>query len=208
MTELRIGYFLEDIAHEKFFVAMVEKVAGEFDFQVIHNVRNARGGKPKALGELKQFFQDLNKGYLKPDWDILIVAIDANSEQWSRRKQKIEQEARRAPVPCLVVAVPSPYIQAWFLLDAAALSQAFEVPVSIEWVRRGKKVDFKDTFNRTARKTLGFPTQYEVYGDDIARHMDLAIQTEAEYLSEPCSSFRAFIRDLRKCLAILCPQRN
>jgi len=206
LTELIIGYFLEDLAHEKFFVAMVERVADDFGCQVIHDVRSARGGKPRALGELKQFLQDLDKGYLKPDWDILIVAIDANNERWSIRKQRIEQEAQGVSVPCLIVAVPAPYIQAWFLLDTSALEKAFESGVQIEWVRKGRRVDFKDTFSRTARKALGFSAQYEIFGDDIARHMDLAIQTEAEYLREPCSSFRAFIRDLKDCFAGLCPK--
>lgn len=206
MIDLRVGYFLEDIAHERFFVAMVERVAGEFGCQVIHDVRSARGGH--AIEEYKRFIGDLSKGYLRPEWDLLLVAIDANSERWNRRRDSIIRMAQPPPVSCLVVAVPSPYIQAWFLLDAAALSKAFGVPVSIEWVRKGRKVNFKDTFNRTARNALGFPAQYEVYGDEIANHMDLGIRTNANYLAGPHSSFMAFINNLRECLARLCTHNN
>ncbi|MEO0141453.1 MAG: hypothetical protein ABIM88_07910 [candidate division WOR-3 bacterium] len=208
MTELRVGYFLEDLAHEKFFVAMVERIAGEFNCSVIHDVRSARGGH--AIEEWKVFIRDLKKGYQQvPEWHILLVAIDANQKRWNQRKQEIEQEVQDVPLPCLVVAVPSPYIQAWFLLDITALEKALEtVGIQIQWVKikKGKKVDFKDTFARTVREALGFPAQYEVYGDDIARYMDLAIQTNTEYLREPRSSFDKFIKNLKECLARLCPQ--
>ena len=64
MAKLRIGYFLEDIAHEKFITALVGRVAREVGLTpgvLEHVVYNASGGKGQTMTELRHFLRDMQR---------------------------------------------------------------------------------------------------------------------------------------------------
>lgn len=64
-SALRVGYFLEDIAHEKFIAALVRRVAQEVGLapeSLEDIVYNASGGEGRTMTELRRFLRDAQRG--------------------------------------------------------------------------------------------------------------------------------------------------
>lgn len=76
VDRIRILYFLEDRAQERFVKALVERIAKEESLpavSLLHDVRSARGGA-KIIGEFKTFVKDFKRG--GPETDLLVVAVN------------------------------------------------------------------------------------------------------------------------------------
>jgi len=113
MGEISLLYFLEDIAHEKFLCALVNRIAQEQGIgpsQLVHTVRNATGGKGKALAELTRFLRE----HQRLQCHILIVAIDANCQKYTARRNEILKRVPQETQWQVVCAIPDPYIERWY----------------------------------------------------------------------------------------------
>jgi hypothetical protein len=125
VAKITVGYFLEDIAHERFITALVTRIASEQaisagDLQ--HDVRNATGGA--SIREFKQFLRDYAKGR-ESSFDVIVVAIDGNCTGYRKKRNQILELKHQVGYGGLVVcAVPDPHIERWYLADVAACQQA------------------------------------------------------------------------------------
>lgn len=89
--EVRIVYFLEDIAHEKFLRGIVTRIArqsGLNSTSFVEEVRNAAGGSPRALHELRRFLADMRAKDASPS-QILVVAKDGNGAPYTQVRSSI-----------------------------------------------------------------------------------------------------------------------
>ena len=127
MARLRVGYFLEDIAHEKLITALVRRVgqeAGLASEALGHIVYNASGGKGRTMTELRSFLRDVQHGRISPI-PVLIVAIDGNCQGYTEKHNEIRRVAEHSGYPGqLVCAIPDPHIERWYMADPGGLQQA------------------------------------------------------------------------------------
>jgi Domain of unknown function (DUF4276) len=117
MYNLRL--FAEDDAQEQFVGTLVKRIAREHDAPVDLRVRSARGGFGKALDELGRFADDCRRG-IEAIPDMLVVAVDGNCTGFNDRRDQVVRSAGEALADRLIVAIPDPHIERWFLLDGAA----------------------------------------------------------------------------------------
>lgn len=202
MAEVVIGYFLEDVAQERFLQALVERIAQDLGWPreaLRHNPRNVAGGQGTATTALRQFLRDVRRGRERP-FDVLVVVLDGNCQGYAKKRNEIqaitEQTGYAAPLVC---AVPDPHIERWYLADPAALRQVigteahpFLPPYKCE----------RDRYRRALREAFaqaGFipPLGGAEYGPELAEVIDLY----AVGRTDP--AFRHFVEDLRAALAPL-----
>lgn len=109
--EIKVGYFLEDRAHENILKSLVERVALEYGgVKVLHDVRSARGGK--SIRNYKEFLKLFQKSQAT-SFDLLVVAIDGNCYSYADRIKKLRELAAKAIYPnlnAIVFAIPDPHI--------------------------------------------------------------------------------------------------
>ena len=201
MAEVHVGYFLEDIAQERFLCALVTRVAEEKGIPVDmlrHEVRNASGGKGQAMNSLSQFLDRWRHDKV-PVLDLLIVAIDSNCDSFTERRREIENLVRErgyhGPLAC---AVPDPHIERWYLADPEGFQRALSAPEAPCCPRYKCE---RDRYKRALRKALReagveAPLGGAEYGDDIVRSMDLYRAGRRD------RSLKHFLDDLREALTL------
>ncbi len=199
MVRFRVLYFLEDIAHEKFLRALVTRVAGAQGIpseQMVHEVRNAVGGKGKALAEFSQFVREE-----RTSGDILVVAIDANCRRYVERRKEILRYLQPEKAWQVVCAIPDPHIERWYLGDPSAISKVFglETPLGVSLPRYKCDRDWYKNALRKAIENAGFIPQLggAEYGQEIAEAMDLY------QVGKEDRAFKHFIDDLTQVLTRL-----
>lgn len=183
MDKVRVFYFLEDIAHESFIKALVEKVCQ--GVMIEHSVRNASGGS-RVLGELKRFLDDTRLD------GLLIVAIDSNCHPYKGRRKEVAGIVKDSvPMP-YALAIPNPHIERWYMLDASALNRALGFKGTLSIKRAKCKRDYyKNLFDRVLKESgqiapLGAPD----FAENIVQEMDLYAAGKTD------SSFKHFIQDI------------
>ncbi len=194
---LNIGYFLEDNLHERFFIALTGRIAGELGVAVAFEVRNATGGRGQVMAELRGYLQDVRAGR-QPVHPILVVAIDGNCQTYQARRNEIQQVAEQTGYPGDVVcAVPDPHVERWYLADIEGFKRAIEssqpppLPAYKCEHRR-----YKDAL-RHAFRTAGISPQLggAEYAQEIVAAMDLYRAAQAD------AAFKHFLDDLRTALS-------
>jgi hypothetical protein len=171
----KVLYYLEDRAHEGFVTSLVRRLAQEAGVSVHHDVRSASGGIPRLLGEFKRFIDDLAGSPSGPEWfDMLIVAMDANcNTPQVRRKQIGELVAGTGIEDRLVMCVPDPYIERWYLCDLAAIRQLIKSRVEVDLPpHKCKKNYYKQVLSQVFLCVGSLQGGVE-YGEDIAAMADL-----------------------------------
>jgi hypothetical protein len=135
VAEIRVGFFLEDIGHEEFVVALVHRLALEADFvetELNFDTRNATGGKGRATTQLRTFIRDVKRERDRL-FDLLVIAIDGNCSGYTEKRRELEGIVKRGGYGRAVVyAIPDPHIERWYLADPDALSAALEEPIRPE----------------------------------------------------------------------------
>jgi hypothetical protein len=124
----RVHLFAEDLAHERFLTAILERLASEIGCRIHVTTANARGGHGRALTELRTHQRALLVGGGTPD--LLVVAIDANCSSWKKVRNDVLQIIDPATFPAHVLAVPDPHVERWYLADPPALVAVAEASVS------------------------------------------------------------------------------
>lgn len=197
--KIRIAYFLEDIAQEKFLRALVMRVAQEAGLShddLVEDVLNATGGSPRVRAELKTFLLDVQSASTNP-YQILIVAIDSNCAKYTEVRKEIaaivERSNYHSPV---VLAIPNPYIERWYVIDPEAFKAATGATVVSKAPRRHCKRDKYKRILREALLTAGIRPSLggAEYGEEVAKRIDLYKAERTD------NSFGYFARDLKQNL--------
>ena len=200
---LAIGYFLEDIAHERLLTSLVERMAERLGLAVLHDVRNASGGRGLVMTELRQYLLDVRAGRLATP-QVLVVAIDGNCTSYQGRRREIEQVRDRARYQgTLVCAVPDPHIERWYLADPEALRAAVAGGQPPSLPQRKCERDLYKRALRQAFGGAGITPQLggAEYAQDIVTQMDLSRAAQAD------RSLGHFLSDLRSALMSFAPHR-
>ena len=115
---LAVDLFVEDRAHEAFVGALVARVAREEQVPTQVQARSARGGHPRALAEFDTYQTLVEKGALADRApDLVVVVIDGNCSPASKKREEIRKMTRPRLLDRLVIGVPSPHVERWFLAD-------------------------------------------------------------------------------------------
>ena len=203
MAECRIGYFLEDIAQERFILALVQRVASDVREALVtelrHEVRNATGGGGQALTQFGQFLERWQRGG-EQAFDILIVAIDGNCVGPAQRIQHIQSVAEQKSYPGRVVcAVPNPHIEKWYLSDPQGFQAQFQSPrLPVVPSRKCERDRYKRALVQALQQAdLEAPLGGAEYGDEVVAGMDLYRAAKKD------RALGRFISDLRSALRAL-----
>jgi hypothetical protein len=187
----RIDLFCEDAAHEAFGRAFIERCAAEETLSVTLNVPTARFGLPRLKSEIAAFQSVLRRASGVPD--LLVVMVDANDVGVPRRKREIEDALDLTLLPEVVIGLPDPYVERWFLADPASFKDHFGEAPQIAPSRA--RPDWKECLI-TALETAGEIVMQggAEFADDIVRVMDLSRASRA------VPSLGTFASDLRAAL--------
>ena len=173
---MRLGFFLEDLAHEKFVVTLTLRVLELTAGDAALDVRNARGGD--AIGSYYRFLQDCKRGRQSP-YDLLVVCSDGNCTGPAKRRRDLDEKRARLQYDGEVIyAIPDPHIERWYLLDTVALARAAGVPIPDEVpAHKCGKLIYKELLMNAFRRggitpLLGGGSEY---GDAVATEMDLEL---------------------------------
>lgn len=200
MAEVRVGYFLEDIGQEYFLRSLVERVAlqaGLSPRKVIHDVRNAMGGRGSVLNELRHFLRDVSREQERP-FDLLIVAIDGDCRDYLERRNEIQTIVEQSGYPGQVIcAVPDPHIERWYLADPRGLQRALDTDIvpqipPYKCERDRYKQALRDFIRQTG---ITAPLGGLEYGPDVAASLDLYTVGRVD------TGFKHFIEVLQQGLA-------
>jgi hypothetical protein len=185
----RVHLFAEDLAHERFLTAVLERLAGEMGRRIHVTTANARGGHGRALAELKTHQRALLVGGGIPD--LLVVAIDANCSGWNKVRNDVLQIVDPAAFPAHVLAIPDPHVERWYLADPPALAAAVEASVAL--TRRKCDRDEYKQILVNALRAAGHPVSLggAEFATEIVAEMDFFRAGK----NEP--SFKHFVDELR-----------
>lgn len=195
---IKILYFLEDRAQEKFIKALVEKVAlGESLIlnNLKHDIRSGRGGS-RVITEFRDFVK-FNEKNGTIDFDLLVVAIDGNCQGHSKRKSELEKYITQDhPFKDKVVyAVPDPHIERWYILDQRAFKNAVEIEKAPPLPKyKCERNHYKQLLIQTLKEAdVGSSFGGTEYAERIVEHME-----NIDILDRDNAGFRAFIQQLRR----------
>lgn len=191
MRRFTAALFLEDLAHERLVKALVNRLASENQASVDFRTFNARGGHGKAVSELKQFLDDLQKGNRLGFPDMIIVAIDANCKGLNDARKGIDRQIPPAFANITAYAIPDPHIERWMLLDPAA----FKMALGTGCKAPDKKCD-KDRYKVLLANAVQEAGITPLLGglehaDDVVAYMDITAVKAND------RSFKHFIDDLQ-----------
>ena len=195
MADPIIGLFMEDIAHERFITSLVERIASEADINLRLDVRNSSGGVPRMRGELQRFLRD-HANIESATFDILIIVQDADREGETGVKSQIRNLIERIGYPRMtILAVPDPYIEAWYLADPSSI-QTLTGSSTLIQIPQG---DFdKNRYKNELSSAFPFAPYGGIeYADEIVANMDLY------QACRNVNSLRHFTDELRSTLTQL-----
>lgn len=197
MANPRVVCFLEDLMHEQMISALIRRVAADLGIEpraVQIETLNARGGVPAAIAGFKEFGRALLAGEI-PRPDVLVIALDADCDPGGRRRSLAELVASLSGHACVVVCVPDPYIERWYLLDLGALRDVLGSGPSGALPHTCDKGFYKAELVATIENAGFTPLLggYE-YADQLAPAIDLYHAGEAD------PEFRRFVDDVEQCL--------
>ena len=198
--KIRVLYFLEDRAQERFIKALVERIAKEESIPLnllIHDIRSARGGS-RVINEFRNFMKGLKVD--TPGIDLLVVAIDSNCEGYQERRKQLEKYiATPGFRDKVVLAVPDPHIERWYIMDQRAfksgvgINKSPELPAYKCGRHYYKQILFKVLKESNVSSVLG--------GAEYAERIVEKIK-DVDALGKHEPGFRNFIQDLRRILKI------
>jgi hypothetical protein len=185
---IAVDVFVEDRAHEAFFVPLLERVATEEGVSVSSLVRSGRGGHGRSLTELR-----LYQRIVSPP-DLLIVGIDGNCSTFTKARQVIRAATEAPFSDRLVVACPDPHVERWYLADPESFKTVVGQRPSLG---RKKCVRdyYKDALAKAVRQAGHPPTLGGIeFAREIVESMDLFRAGKND------RSLKAFVDDLRSSL--------
>jgi len=190
MPNVTVALFAEDVAHEEFLSAMLDRLVAEPGGRATLDVRTSRGGHGRAMEEFRLWQRAVAHGVVALP-HLVIVARDANCENWSQVRTDIQRSVRPGRLPPVVVACPDPYVEKWYMADPESFAQA--VGAAPKLVRRkchpGR---YKQLLLQAIRNGGHVP---RLGGIEFTREIVQAMDLYRAGQSEP--SLRAFLNDGR-----------
>lgn len=187
------AYFYEDSGHTGLIGGLVKRVAQDMGVDLEERPVVTKGGSGRVMEELQAYVRDIERGRsTRPD--LLVVALDADTVGEQERRRRVKEVLQPlAGLPCLVVAVPRPHVEKWYLLDSQALKNLFGQPIQPLSITSDKPDYYKKELGELAAR-VGSAMGMLEWGGEIAARMSL----QPGHLG--CDDFERFIRDLRGCL--------
>lgn len=192
---IQVGLFAEDEGHRSLLSGLMRRLADEEGIVVGINPRNAQGGSPWVRRALRHYVADLATGH-DSFLDVLVVAIDANSDGVAARRQLIKRLVGDSYAGTLVTAIPDPHVECWYLADPYAVSRAIGQSYRVEVPSTIKKGQSYKPVLRSAFLQGGVdpPGGGPEYGEAIAAVMDLRVASKRPELEQFVSDARAALR--------------
>ena len=185
-----INLFVEDVAHEDFLTALIQRLADEYKVEISIKPSSVRGGHGTVITELKQYLRDLQ--HYKEDLpDLVIVGTDSNCKGLLERETEINQVTSN--LGNLVISmIPEPHIERWFLLDSEAFKTVFGkgCPVPDQKCERGRYKGL--LLNAIYRATMTPPI------DGIERVEELVYAMDFQRVEQSDRSIRRFLTALQR----------
>ena len=189
---LRVDCFCEDMAHEQFITAIIQRAAEELNVVVQIKKLSATLGS-RVWHEFRQYLRELTREH-RPLPDVIVVVIDGNCKRASRVRGNIEQEVQNLGLSGfrLVCAVPDPHIERWYLEDQQAVNTVLPGARPQKLRYKCERGRYKQALRQAIRAASVEPLFGGAeYGSDIARKLEP---------SRLDRSFRKFWKDL--CAAL------
>ncbi|RCK79299.1 MAG: hypothetical protein OZSIB_0170 [Candidatus Ozemobacter sibiricus] len=185
--------FVEDTAHETFLTALCRRVVAEAGLSLAIHSRHAQGGAGRMTRALQEFFVDLQRAATARPAAV-IVARDANCLGWTERRKELLKVLRRREAFPVILAIPDPHIERWFLIDSQAFKAVFRRGCAAP-DQKCARDRYKNLFQQAIREAGRIPLfgGYE-HVPDLVRHLDL------EFLARQDRSFALFMQDLTNAL--------
>ena len=184
-----INLFVEDVAHEDFLTALIQRFADAYNIEINIKASSVRGGHGKVITELRQYLRDLQH-YKEGLPDLIIVGTDSNCKGLSERETEINQVTSSFG-DFVISMIPEPHIERWLLLDSAAFKTVFGkgCPVPDQKCERDryKKMLLKAIYEATTVPPL----------DGLERVEDLVNTMHLQRLEQNDRSARRFLRALQ-----------
>lgn len=184
-----ISIFVEDVAHEDFLTALIQRLADEYKVEINIKTSSVRGGHGTVITELKQYLRDLQH-YKEDLSDLIIVGTDSNCKGLSERETEINQVTSNLG-DLIISMIPEPHIERWLLLDPAAFKMVFGkgCPAPDQKCERG---GYKGLLLNAIHQTTMTPPI-----DGIERVEELVYAMDFQRMEQSDRSFRRFFRALQ-----------
>lgn len=188
---LRVAVFLEDIAQKEIICGLIERVAADKKIAIEIVVLNDQKGA--SLGTYYRYLSGLKIGRAIK-YDVVVVSVDANCSGYNGKRKLVEKETGDAlGLTPLVLALPEPHIECWYLLDCKALATVGNIPTP-DTPQLGKCE--KDVYKKMLRDAFiagGIRPRRggAEYGGDLAKEMDVKLASKRD------NSFKKFIEDIQ-----------
>lgn len=184
--------FVEDDAQEAFLRRLVGRLASESRVDLTVRVRSARGGAGWVVSQLKSYVTRWKAGQESLPAG-LIVAVDANCQGYTRRRDHLDTPAGELR-DRLIHAIPDPHIERWLLLDGeafkAVLGRGCKAPDDKCEKQRYKRLLAQAVLEAGVQPLLGGVE----YAEDIADRMNVQRACDHD------ASFNRFVGELRTWL--------
>ncbi len=192
---IEVGLFAEDEGHRSLLTGLIRRLAEDEDAAVEVRLRNAAGGSPRVRRALRQYVADLATGR-DSFLDVLVVAMDANSDGVAARRQWINGLVGDSYAGTLVTAVPDPHVERWYLADPYAVSRAIDQCYRADLPPTRQRGQGYKRVLRSAFLKGGVdpPAGGPEYGEAIAAVMDLRTACRLPELQQFVSDLRAALR--------------
>lgn len=169
----RVALFCEDQGHEQVGSALIRRLAREVGAHVLVDPMCARGGRGRAIAELKTWQRALQLGKKTGVPDLLVVLIDGNCEGVNATRKQIEPMIDPSVCPVAVIGVPDPHVERWLIADPEAFTALIGAPPPADPGKCGR-----DIYKRIIRETVeraGMPLLSDVLelSPDLIDSMDL-----------------------------------
>lgn len=189
---LKIGLFVEDQAHRSFISPLLMRLIQESSLEIQVEERSVSGGHGAVLEDLGRYLKDVQRQDLDY-YDAVIVGTDANCKGFKDRRKEVESVISVYPKISVVLAIPDPHIERWFLLDSAAFKKALGVGC-----RPPDQKCSRDRYKNELRQAVSQPGISALlggieYAEDIVEHLDMNTASKDK-------SFGQFVSDVRRLL--------
>jgi hypothetical protein len=193
-----IALFVEDDAQRSLVSGLVERKAEMEHVEVSIHQRSVEGGAGRALKRLKTFAADLRAGLTFAD--ILVICIDADNFGTRQRRRDIKA-ALGGYNGLVVMAVPDPHIEKWYLLDPRAVSRSLRRDYPASPPPKGSRSYKRALLDAFLLADVRPPSGGSEFGEDIAAVMDLS-------LARSDQDFARFMDDLRTTMRLAASSRR
>jgi hypothetical protein len=122
---VEVEIFCEDVVQERFVEALIRRLAREATCSVHSRSVSARGGRGKAMDELRTFQKTRQAG-------LLVVVIDGNCEGWNQKRNKIASAIDQQRCAASTIGRPDPHIERWYLADPKGIHTSLGAQVTRE----------------------------------------------------------------------------